>query len=94
MLCYGYSREAKPMTDVCKSCNLCKVNITTFGDNEEVQCVALGQLQESCMRDNPDFRPMTKQEFLAKYHKIPIYQRKYIGLLDTYLIKKSRGAVE
>lgn len=93
MLCYGYSREPKPMTDACKSCNLCKIDVTMSYHDEKVQCVSIGQLVESCIRDNPNFRPMKKQEFLAGWHEIPIYQRN-TGLLETYLIGKSRGIVE
>lgn len=94
MLCYGYSRKPKPMTDACKSCNLCKIDVTTGYDDEQVQCVSIDQLVESCIRDNPNFRPMKKQEFLAGWHEIPIYQRRHTGLLDAYLIGKSSGFVE
>lgn len=93
MLCYGYSRKPKPMTDACKSCNLRKIIVTTSYSDEEVQFVSIGQLVESCSRDNPNFKPMKKQEFLVEWHKIPIFQRN-TGLLDAYLIGKSRGIVE
>ena len=94
MLCYGNIGKPKEMTDACESCNLCMVDITSVFDEEKVQCTAPGEPTIKCKRDNPNFTPMTKKEFLSVWHKIPIYKRKYQGLLDAYLLAKHNGAIE
>lgn len=59
--CNGYSKEIKPCEHI-DGCDLCRV-VSIVGDDEIYVC-GVGVADFKCKRDNPNFKPMTKEEFL------------------------------
>lgn len=62
--CVGHSKEVKECEFI-DSCDLCRV--VTNVDNDEVYIFGIGSPSFRCKRDNPNFKPMTKEEFLKKF---------------------------
>lgn len=85
MLCSGYSHEPKPCEHI-KSCELCiGPDIDTYG-NERYVC-GLGVVDFKCKRDNPNWKPLTKQQFMELYKKMPGRTNVSIGkLLERAII--------
>ena len=91
-LCSGYSKEKKPCEYIDK-CDLC-IGFSIDENSNEVYMCGMGAADLKCKRDNPNFKPITKAEFLKVYKEIPIYRRKEMGLLDFLENAKAMGLVE
>ena len=73
MLCSGYSHELKPCKHIMK-CDLCiGPSVDAYG-NEQYVC-GPGVVEFKCKRDNPNWKPLTKQQFIELYNKMPIGER-------------------
>lgn len=73
MLCSGYSHELKPCKYI-RSCDLCTgLFFDTYG-NERYVC-GIGAMSFKCKRDNPNWKPLTRQQFIELYNKMPIGER-------------------
>ena len=59
--CVGHSGAVKECEFI-DSCDLCRV--VTNVDNDEVYIFGIGSPSFRCKRDNPNFKPMTKEDFL------------------------------
>lgn len=69
MLCSGYSHELKPCEHI-KSCELCiGPGIDIYG-NERYIC-GMGVMEFKCKRDNPNWKPLTKEQFIELYKQMP-----------------------
>ena len=91
-LCSGYSKEKKPCEYIDK-CDLC-IGFSIDENSNEVYMCGMGVADFKCKRDNPNFKPLTKAEFLKMYKKIPIYKRKDMGLSDVLESAIATGLVE
>lgn len=85
MLCSGYSHKLKPCEHIMK-CDLCiGSNVDTYG-NEQYVC-RLGAVEFKCKRDNPNWKPLTKQRFIELYKQLPDRANISIGeLLEKAII--------
>lgn len=91
-LCLGYSKEKKPCEYIDK-CKLC-VGFTIDENSNEIYMCGIGVSDFKCRRDNPNFKPMTKEQFLKMYKEIPVYKRSGIGLSDFLEMAIATGLVE
>lgn len=91
-LCKGYLLEQKKCEYI-DNCELCQFLLTDDNNNEIYGC-GLGVPDYKCKRDNPNFKPMKKDEFLKIYKEIPIYMRSGTGLNDILEMAKIMGLVE
>ena len=85
MLCSGYSHELKPCKHIMK-CDLCiGPSVDTYG-NERYVC-GPGVADLRCKRDNPHWKPLTRQEFIELYKQMPNKTNVSIGeLLEKAII--------
>ena len=68
-LCKGYSQEYEP----CKlidSCDLC-AGFHIDDNGNECYIVGRGCNAMKCKRDNPNYKPLTKQQFIEFYKQMP-----------------------
>lgn len=91
-LCNGYSKEKKPCEYIDK-CDLCIGFLIDENSNEVYMC-GMGVADFKCKRDNPNFKPKTKADFLKAYKEIPIYRRKIAGLSTILENAIATGLVE
>lgn len=70
MLCSGYSHKPKPCEHI-MSCDLCTGPFVDTNGNERYVC-GPGVMNFKCKRDNPHWKPLTKQQFIELYNKMPI----------------------
>lgn len=70
MLCCGYSGKLKPCKDI-KGCDLC-VGPDIDANGNEIYVCGFGEETLKCKRDNPNWEPLTKQQFIELYNKMPI----------------------
>ena len=91
-LCSGYSKEKKPCEYIDK-CDLC-IGFSIDENSNEVYMCGMGAADLKCKRDNPNFKPITKAEFLKAYKEIPVYKRKDMGLSDVLESAIATGLVE
>lgn len=68
MLCRGYAKESKPCEYI-KDCELCMMLGNDKYENEIYGC-GIGVPDFQCKRDNPNWRPLTKQEFIELYKRM------------------------
>ena len=68
MLCNGYSKESKPCEHINK-CDLCMMLRNDEQGNEIYGC-GMGVPDFQCKRDNPHWKPLTKQEFIELYKRM------------------------
>lgn len=69
MLCRGYSHKLKPCEHI-MDCDLCiGPNVDTYG-NERYVC-GPGAADFKCKRDNANWKPLTKEQFIDLYKKMP-----------------------
>lgn len=66
--CVGHLKEVKECEFI-DSCDLCRV--VTNVDNDEIYIFGVGSPSFRCKRDNPNFKPMTKSQFLKVYKEMP-----------------------
>ena len=69
MLCSGYSHKLKPCERI-MNCDLCTGVSIDSNINERYVC-APGVLEFKCKRDNPEWKPLTKRQFIELYSKMP-----------------------
>ena len=69
MLCSGYSHEPKPCEHIMK-CDLCTGPFVDTNGNERYGC-GPGVTDFKCKRDNPNWNPLTKQQFIELYKQMP-----------------------
>lgn len=85
MLCNGYSHELKPCEHII-SCDLCIGSDVDKNGNERYVC-GLGAVEFKCKRDNPNWKPLTKQQFIELYKQMPNKTDVSIGeLLERAII--------
>lgn len=68
MLCNGYSKEMKPCEHI-TNCDLCTGPFIDTNGNERYIC-GLRALDFKCKRDNPHWKPLTKQQFIELYKQM------------------------
>lgn len=85
MLCSGYSHELKPCEHIV-NCDLCTgSSVDTYG-NERYVC-GRGVTDFRCKRDNPNWKPLTKQQLIELYKQMPDRTNISIGeLLEGAII--------
>ena len=85
MLCSGYSHELKPCKHIMK-CDLCTGPFVDTNGNEQYVC-GPGVVEFKCKRDNPNWKPLTKQQFIELYKQLPDRTNISIGeLLERAII--------
>lgn len=68
-LCRGYSGKYKPCEFI-DSCEL-RIGFHTDDNGNEHYMIGRGCNAMKCKRDNPDYKPMTKQQFIELYKQMP-----------------------
>lgn len=68
-ICSGYSHEPKPCEHIMK-CDLCTGPFVDTNGNERYVC-GPGVTDFKCKRDNPNWKPLTKQQFIELYKQMP-----------------------
>lgn len=68
MLCSGYSHEPKPCKYI-MNCDLCTGPFIDTNGNERYVC-GPGVADFRCKRDNPHWKPLTRQQFIELYNKV------------------------
>ena len=91
-LCRGYFHEQK-QCEYMDNCKLCQF-LTTDDNSNEIYGCGFGVPDYMCKRDNPNFKPMKKDEFLKIYKEIPISMRRGMGLSECLEYAKIMGLVE
>lgn len=91
-LCSGYSKEKKPCPHI-DDCDLC-IGFSIDENSNEVYMCGMGVADFKCKRDNPNFKPATKSDFLKAYKEIPICRRKIAGLSTILESAIATGLVE
>lgn len=85
MLCCGYSHELKPCEHI-MNCDLCVGPDVDTNGNERYVC-GPGVADFKCKRDNPNWKPLTKQQFIELYKQMPNKTDVSIGeLLENAMI--------
>lgn len=69
-ICSGYSHKTKPC-DYIMNCDLRTGPFVDTNGNERYVC-GPGVMNFKCKRDNPHWKPLTKQQFIELYNKMPI----------------------
>lgn len=72
-ICSGYSHEPKPCEHIMK-CDLCTGPFVDTNGNERYVC-GPGVTDFKCKRDNPNWKPLTKQQFIELHNKMLICGR-------------------
>lgn len=75
-ICSGYSYEPKPCEHI-MNCDLCTGLFVDTNGNERYVC-GPGVTDFRCKRDNPHWKPLTKQQFIELYKQMP--DRTNIGI--------------
>ena len=89
-LCKGYSRKYEP----CKlidSCDLC-AGFHIDDNGNECYVVGRGCNAMKCKRDNQNYKPLTKQQFIEFYKQMP--SRTNISLGELLEYARITGMVE
>ena len=73
MLCSGYSHEPKPCEHI-MNCDLCTGPFIDTNGNERYVC-GRGVAEFKCKRDNPHWKPLTRQQFVELYNKMSVGER-------------------
>lgn len=68
-ICSVYSHEPKPCEHIMK-CDLCTGPFVDTNGNERYVC-GPGVTDFKCKRDNPNWKPLTKRQFIELYSKMP-----------------------
>lgn len=90
-VCCGYNHEFAP----CKYIDTCDliINASTPGRDREEYVIGLGAASEKCKRDNPNFRPMTKHEFIEVYKRLS-GRTMDVSLQELWESLRMKGLVE
>lgn len=78
-ICSGYSHELKSCEHII-NCDLCTGPFIDTNGNERYVC-GPGALDFKCKRDNPHWKPLTKQQFIKLYKQMPDKTNVSIGEL-------------
>ena len=85
MLCSGYNHELKPCEHI-MNCDLCTGPFADTNGNERYIC-GRGVVELKCKRDNPNWKPLTKQQLIELYKQMPDRTNISIGeLLEGAII--------
>ena len=85
MLCSGYNHKMKPCDHI-NGCDLC-VGLNVDKNGNEMYICGLGVAEFKCKRDNPNWKPLTKQQFIELYKKMPERTNVSVGeLLEKAII--------
>ena len=85
LLCSGYKNKDMPCKYI-KNCNLRILGNVDEDGNEHYLC-GLGVPDFQCKRDNPNWNPLTKRQFIELYKKMPNRTNISIGeLLERAII--------
>lgn len=78
-LCRGYSKKYGP----CKYIDSCELCVGSGIDDNSNECyiIGMGCNDIKCKRDNPNYKPMTKQQFIEFYKKMPSRTNTSLGEL-------------
>lgn len=68
-LCSGYSNKPEPCKYI-DSCDLC-IGFQLTEDCSERYIIGRGCNGMKCKRDNPNYKPLTKEQFIEIYKKMP-----------------------
>ena len=88
--CKGASHELRPCPYI-DECNLC----IWYNEPDTVQnyCIGLGGNPLKCKRDNPNFKLMTKKQFMEIYKQMS-GRTNNLSLMELYEQAKIDGMVE
>lgn len=67
-ICSGHSHELKPCEHIMK-CDLCTGPFVDTNGNEQYVC-GRGVADFRCKRDNPNWKPLTRQQFIELYKQM------------------------
>lgn len=84
-LCRGYSSKYEPCEYI-DSCDLC-IGFSPDEKENENHIIGRGCNTAQCKRDNPNYKPMTKQQFIEIYKQMSNRTNISLGeLLDQAMI--------
>lgn len=84
-ICTGYSHEPKPCEHI-MNCDLCIGHLVDINGNEQYIC-GPGVAEFKCKRDNPHWKPLTRQQFVELYKQMSGRTNVSIGeLLEKAII--------
>lgn len=89
-LCSGYSNKANPC-EYFENCNM-KIGFQWDENENEHYIIGRGCNDMSCKRDNPDYKPLTKEQFIEMYKRMP--NRTNISLYELLECSRINGMVE
>lgn len=89
-LCKGCLKQYKPC-ELIDSCELC-IGSHTDDNGNECYIVGRGCNSMKCKRDNPNYKPLTKQQFIEFYKQMP--NRTNISLGELIEYARITGIVE
>lgn len=89
-LCSGHSKKYEPCKYI-DSCNLC-IGFHLDDNGNECYMVGRGCNAMKCKRDNPNYKPITKQQFIEFYKRMP--NRTNISLGELLECARIDGMVE
>lgn len=69
MLCSGYSHKLKPCEHI-MNCEICTGISVDINGNERYVC-SPEAVEFKCKRDNPHWKPLTKQQLIELYKQMP-----------------------
>lgn len=84
-ICRGYSKQYNPCEFI-DSCDLC-IGFRIDDNGNECYIVGRGCNAMKCKRDNPNYKPLTKQQFIEFYKQMPNRTNLSLGeLLEQAII--------
>lgn len=89
-LCSGYLNKPKPCEHF-ESCDM-KIGFQWDENGNEHYIIGRGCNAMSCKRDNPNYKPLTKAQFIEVYKKMP--NRTNISLYELLECARINGMVE
>lgn len=89
-LCSGYKNKPEPCKHI-DTCDLC-VGFMLDDNGNEHYIIGMGVNSMKCKRDNPNYKPMTKKQFIELYKKMP--NRTNISLMELLECARIKGMVE
>lgn len=86
--CKGLKAKLKP----CQHINDCDLCICYSLQESQDYCIGIGKNAFKCKRDNPNYKPLTKQQFIEFYKQMP--SRTNISLGELFEYAKITGMLE
>lgn len=88
-LCSGCSNNPKP----CEHFESCGMKIGfRWDENGNEHYIGMGCNSAKCKRDNPDYKPLTKAQFIEMYKKMP--NKTNISLYELLECARINGMVD